>query len=80
MMLGGVQFAASFLPLPTGARPLLILPSVVMATLVALGFMRLLSAPAIARCFAIAGVSWLAILVGLAMMDPLTRAVYAIAM
>lgn len=33
------------------------------------------SAPAIARCFAIAGMFWLTILLGLALTDPLTRAV-----
>jgi caa(3)-type oxidase subunit IV len=77
LVLGGLEFAASFLSMPAGDRPLLILPSVVMAVTVAIGFMRLLSATAVARCFAVAGIFWLAILTGLAMMDPLTRLVYA---
>jgi hypothetical protein len=49
-----------------------------MAILVALGFMRLLTAPDIARGFAIAGVFWLTVLLGLVMTDPLTRAVYTV--
>jgi caa(3)-type oxidase subunit IV len=56
------------------------LPAVVMAVTVAIGFMRLLSATAVARCFAVAGVFWLAILTGLTMIDPLTRVVYAAVM
>jgi hypothetical protein len=49
-----------------------------MAVLVALGFMRLLTAPDIAKSFAIAGIFWLTVLLGLVMTDPLTRAVYAV--
>lgn len=72
------EFSVSFLAIPSGVRPILILPSVGMAVLVALGFMRLLAAPDIARGFAIAGVFWLTVLLGLVMTDPLTRAVYAV--
>ncbi len=49
-----------------------------MAAIVALGYMRLLTAPDIAKGFAIAGIFWLTVLLGLAMTDPLTRAVYAV--
>jgi hypothetical protein len=73
-----VEFAVSFLAIPSGVRPILILPSVGMALLVALGFMRLLTAPDIAKAFAVGGIFWLTILLGLAMTDPLTRAVYAV--
>ncbi len=73
-----VEFAVSFLAIPTAIRPILILPSVAMAVLVALGFMRLLTAPDIAKGFAIAGIFWLTVLLGLVMTDPLTRAVYAV--
>jgi caa(3)-type oxidase subunit IV len=76
LVVSGLEFGASFLPIPTDARPVLMLPAAVMAALVVLGYMRLLSAPEIARCFAIAGVFWLTVLLGLAMMDPLTRAIY----
>ena len=72
-----IEFGASFLPLSPGTRPILLLPAVTMAVLVSL-YMRLPGAPQIARGFAIAGVFWLAVLLGLAMMDPLTRVVYAI--
>lgn len=48
------------------------------AALIALGFMQLASAPSITRSFAIAGVLWLTVLLGLAIMDPLTRASYGV--
>lgn len=48
------------------------LPAAVTAALVALGYMRLLAAPDLAQGFAIAGVFWLTILLGLTMTDPLT--------
>jgi caa(3)-type oxidase subunit IV len=73
-----VEFGASFLAIPRGLRPILILPSIGMVVLVALGFMRLLSAPDIAKGFAIAGIFWLTILLGLTMTDPMTRVVYAV--
>jgi hypothetical protein len=40
--------------------------------------MRLPGAPHIARGFAVAGVFWLAVLLGLAIMDPTTRTFYAV--
>jgi cytochrome c oxidase subunit IV len=73
-----LEIGASFLPISPGTRPILALPAAIMAGLVAFGYMRLLSAPAIARGFAIASLFWLVILLGLAVMDPLTRAVYAV--
>ncbi len=78
LLAAALEFGVSFLPIPTFVRPILILPSVAMAVMVALGFMRLLSAPDIAKGFAIAGIFWLTVLLGLAMTDPLTRAVYAV--
>jgi caa(3)-type oxidase subunit IV len=73
-----LEIGASFLPIPAGTRPILILPAAIMACLVALGYMRLLTAPVIARGFAVAGMFWLAVLLGLAMTDPLTRTIYAV--
>ena len=73
-----IEFAMSFLSMPAGVRIILMLSAVAMAALVAFGYMRLLTAPQIAKAFAIAGVFWLTILLGLAMTDPLTRAVYAV--
>lgn len=73
-----LEFGVSFLPIPSGTRPILALPAATMAVLVALGYMRLLDAPVIARGFAVAGIFWLAILLGLAMTDPLTRTIYTV--
>jgi caa(3)-type oxidase subunit IV len=78
LCVAAVEFGTSFLPIPAGTRPILMLASAIMAVLVALGYMRLLNAPGIARGFAVAGMFWLAVLLGLAMTDPLTRAVYTI--
>ncbi len=78
LAVASVEIGVSFLAIPTGLRPILILPSVGMAAIVALGYMRLLTAPDIAKGFAIAGIFWLTVLLGLAMTDPLTRAVYAV--
>jgi hypothetical protein len=78
LMAAALEFGMSFLAIPRGVRPILLLPSVGMAVLVALGFMRLLTAPDIAKGFAVAGIFWLTVLLGLVMTDPLTRAVYAV--
>lgn len=78
LLAAALEFGVSFLSVPPFVRPILILPSVGMAILVALSFMRLLAAPDIAKGFAIAGVFWLTVLLGLAMTDPLTRVVYAV--
>jgi caa(3)-type oxidase subunit IV len=78
LLIAAIELGASFLPIPWHIRPALILPSVLMALFVALGYMRLPAAPDLAKAFAIAGVFWLAVLLGLAMTDPLTRAIYAV--
>lgn len=78
LCIAALEFGGSFLPIPAGTRPILALAAATMAVVVALCYMRLLDAPAIARGFAVAGIFWLAILLGLAMNDPLTRAVYAV--
>jgi caa(3)-type oxidase subunit IV len=77
VLLAAVEFSGSFLPLADKMRPILILPAVIMAALVSL-YMRLPNAPQVARGFAIAGVFWLTVLLGLAMMDPITRTFYAV--
>ncbi|HEY0423663.1 MAG TPA: hypothetical protein VGC82_10105 [Rhodopila sp.] len=79
LIVAAMEFGASFLPIAAGTRPILMLPAAIMAVLVALGYMRLLTAPEIARAFAVAGIFWLTVLLGLAMTDPLTRTVYAVA-
>jgi caa(3)-type oxidase subunit IV len=79
LIVAAMEFGASFLPIPPGIRPILVLPAAIMAVLVALGYMRLLTAPQIARGFTIAGIFWLTVLLGLAMNDPLSRTIYAVA-
>jgi len=76
--LGALQCSAAFLPLLPTWRPLLLLPSLGMVALVAVMFMGVRKAPSIARGFAIAALFWLTILLGLAMIDPLTRTMYPV--
>ena len=45
LLTASLEVGLSFLAIPPGVRPILLLPSVGMAVIVALGFMRLLSAP-----------------------------------
>ena len=78
LIVAALEFWISFLPIPADIRPVLMLPAVVMAVMVALGYMHLLTAPDLARGFAVAGIFWLTILLGLAMADPLTRTVYRV--
>jgi hypothetical protein len=77
LIVGAMEFGLARLPLPAEIRPMLLLAAVIMAGLVSL-YMRLPGAPHIARGFAIAGLFWLSVLLGLVMMDPLTRTFYAI--
>jgi hypothetical protein len=49
-----------------------------MVALVAFGFMEIAEAPQAARLFAVASLLWLAILLGLGSVDPLTRTDYAV--
>ena len=78
LAVAAIEFGCSFIPMAPGTRPVLVLGAAVMAITVALGYMRLASAPHIAQGFAVAGVFWLTILLGLAMADPMTRAVYVV--
>lgn len=78
LVLGGVEFAASFLPLPRSLRPLVILPAVLMVAAVAVGFMEVTRGSVLARTFAVAAMFWLLVLLGLGSADPLTRADYRV--
>jgi cytochrome c oxidase subunit 4 len=77
LLAASVECGVSFLAISHDVRSILNLPSVGMAVLVGLGFMRLLTAPDLAKGFVIGGIFWLTVLLGLATTDPLTRAVYA---
>jgi cytochrome c oxidase subunit IV len=78
MLLGGIEFGLSFLPLPRAVRPLVMLPALPMIALVAVGFMNVTRGPAIVRVFAVAALLWLLILLGLGSVDALTRIDYAV--
>ena len=78
LALVAIEFGASILPLPRGLRPALMLPALAMVAVVGVAFMRAKRGPSIVRVFAFAGLFWLTILLGLGMMDPLTRAVYTV--
>jgi cytochrome c oxidase subunit 4 len=70
-----IEFGASF-ALQESARPLVLIPAVLMAGIVATIFMELGRGPEASRLFAVAGLLWLAILLGLGSLDPMTRIVY----
>lgn len=74
--IGGVEFAASFLPLPRSLRPLVILPGVLMIAIVAVGFMEVKRGIVLVRAFAVAAMFWLLVLLALGSADPLTRTDY----
>jgi hypothetical protein len=73
LVLGGAEFAASFLPLPRSLRPLVILPGVLMVASVAVGFMEVKRGIVLVRAFAVAAMFWLLVLLALGSADPLTR-------
>jgi cytochrome c oxidase subunit IV len=76
LLLGGAEFAASFLPLGRAWRPLLMIPAALMVLGVTIGFMEVGRGSALVRAFAVAAVLWLLILLGLGSVDPLTRTDY----
>lgn len=73
LLLGGVEFAISFLPFGRFLRPLLMIPALAMVAVVAVNFMEVGKGPTIVRGFAVAAMFWLIVLLGLGSMDPLTR-------
>jgi caa(3)-type oxidase subunit IV len=78
LLLLGIEVAGSFLPLGRGARPLILLPAVIMVGIVGLQFMDVRSGPTIVRLFAAGAIIWLVILLGLGSLDPLTRIQYPV--
>jgi caa(3)-type oxidase subunit IV len=78
LLLGGIEFGLSFLPLSGLARPLVMLPAIPMIVVVAVGFMNVTKGPAIVRAFAVSALFWLLILLGLGSIDALTRIDYAV--
>jgi hypothetical protein len=76
LVVGGAEFAASFLPLARAWRPLIMVPAALMVLGVAIGFMEIRRGSVLVRAFAVAAVLWLVILLGLGSVDPLTRTEY----
>jgi hypothetical protein len=78
LLLGAFEFCTSFIHFNPSLRTLLLVPALGMVSLVGLMFMRVGHGVAIVRGFALAGLLWLTLLLGLGTMDPLTRAVYVV--
>jgi hypothetical protein len=76
LVLGGIEFGASFLPLGRSLRPLVMIPGVLMVGTVGIMFMEVGKGPTIVRGFAVAAMFWLVLLLGLGSADPLTRTDY----
>jgi cytochrome c oxidase subunit IV len=78
LVLLAIELGLSFLPLDRSARPLVLIPAVLMVGTVGTMFMEVGRGPEIVRVFAVAGVLWLTILLGLGSLDPLTRTDYQV--
>ncbi|HEV7911025.1 MAG TPA: hypothetical protein VGP28_08055 [Methylocella sp.] len=78
LVLLAIEFGVSFLPLARAARPLVLIPAVLMVGVVGTDFMEVGRGPEIIRLFAIAALLWLSILLGLGSLDPLTRIEYLV--
>jgi len=78
LILLGAEFGASFLPLERSARPLILIPVVLMVAAVATMFMQVGRGPTIVRLFAVAALVWLSVLLGLGSLDPMTRIEYLV--
>ena len=76
LVLGGIVFGLSFVPMSRSLRPLLMIPSVTMSAVVAIAFMEVGRGPVIVRGFAVAAMFWLLLLLGLGSLDPITRVDY----
>ena len=76
ILLGGTEFATSYLPLERSWRPLVMIPGVLMVLVVAIGFMEVKKGPVLVRAFAVAAMFWLFVLLALGSADPLTRTDY----
>jgi cytochrome c oxidase subunit 4 len=76
LLLAVAEIGGSFVHFDRSLRPVLLLPALAMVAVVGLMFMRVQHSIAPARGSAIAGLLWLLLLLGLGMMDPLTRAIY----
>lgn len=78
LVLLAIEFGASFLPIGRGARPLVLIPALLMVATVGIMFMEIGRGPGIVRLFAVAALLWLTILLGLGSLDPMTRIDYQV--
>lgn len=78
LILLAAEFGVSMLPLDRSAPCLVLIPAIIMAGVVAIAFMELGQGSQAARLFAIAALVWLAILLGLGSLDPMTRIDYPV--
>ena len=78
MVLLAIEFGVAFIPLGRSARPLVLIPAVLMVAAVGILFMQIGRGIAIVRLFVAAGLLWLTILLGLGSLDPLTRTDYPV--
>ena len=76
LVLLALELGGSYLPLPAAMRPLLLVVAVAMAGVIATAFMEVGEGPSVIRLFAAGGLLWLAILLVLGSLDPLTRFTY----
>jgi cytochrome c oxidase subunit IV len=78
LLLGALELGCSYIEFDRSLRPVLLVPALGMVALVGVIFMRVRSGVAIVRGFALAGLVWLTLLLGLGTMDPMTRTMYVI--
>lgn len=78
LVLLAVEFGANFLSLARSARPFVLVPAVLMVAAVGVIFMQVTRGPTVVRLFAVAGLLWLSILLGLGSLDPMTRTDYPV--
>jgi cytochrome c oxidase subunit 4 len=76
LILLAMELGVSILPLERVARPLVVVPAAAMVGTVGAVFMEVGRGPDIVRLFAAAGLLWLAILLGMGSLDPMTRTDY----
>lgn len=77
VILAALEIGASFLPLSPATRPLLLIPAIAVAAIVATLFMETGQGPGgLVRLVAVAGLLWLTMLLGLGSLDALTRTGY----
>ncbi|MDQ2803457.1 MAG: hypothetical protein M3Y41_12520 [Pseudomonadota bacterium] len=78
LAVAGAEFMVSGMRMRMANRAVLLAFAGVMVVTIALAFMRLLSAPTVAKGFAVATMFWLFVLFGMGSMDALTRNWYSV--